>query len=301
MACSAQERKHNEELHLPAAGSPARQPGTARPGGRTARARAAVLQAALAELGQGGYAALSIEQVAQRAGVNKTTIYRRWQTKDALLDDALASAVNAAVPVPDTGAVGTDLRQFARSIVDILTSDLGRAAASALFSDATRAPQVAEIKRALLAGRHKLAAPIAERAIQRGELPAGTDPRELIGLAVAPIYYRLLVTASQSTTRPPTARPQPRSPPHAPAPAASEAQAGEQVSARHHPPRPSLPARECCDGTSLASDTPWHVTRQGVHKPHRLVTRVCGGAEHARAPALDHGDATLAAIFSGRM
>jgi AcrR family transcriptional regulator len=194
VAYSVQERKHDEELHLSQAGPPARRPGTVRPGGRTARVRAAVLEAALAELGQHGYAGLSIEQVAERARVNKTTIYRRWQTKDALLGDALACAVNTAVPVPDTGAAGTDLRQFARSIVDILTSDAGRAVASALFSDAARTPQVARIKRDLFAERHKVAAPIAERAIRRGELPPGTDARELIGLTVAPLYYRLLVT-----------------------------------------------------------------------------------------------------------
>jgi hypothetical protein len=98
------------------------------------------------------------------------------------------------VPVPDTGAASTDLRQFARSLVDILTSDAGRAVASALFSDAARAPQVARIKQDLFAQRHKLAALIAERVIRRGELPADTDPRELIGLTAAPLYYRFLVT-----------------------------------------------------------------------------------------------------------
>jgi AcrR family transcriptional regulator len=156
--------------------------------------RAAVLQAALAELGDGGYAALTMEQVAARAGVNKTTIYRRWQSKDTLLADALASAVNTAVRVPDTGSIDTDLREFARSIATILTSTAGSAAARALFSGAANSPQLAAIKRDLFAERHKLAAPIAERAIRRGELPADTDPRELIGLTAAPLYYRFLVT-----------------------------------------------------------------------------------------------------------
>jgi AcrR family transcriptional regulator len=156
--------------------------------------RAAVLAAALAELGERGYAALSVEQVAARAQVNKTTIYRRWQSKDALLADALARAVNMAVPVPDTGAIDTDLREFARSIATILASSAGSAAARALFSDAARSPQIAEVKRNLFAERHKLAAPLVERAIHRGELPADTDPRELIGLTAAPLYYRFLVT-----------------------------------------------------------------------------------------------------------
>jgi AcrR family transcriptional regulator len=194
MAHWLREHKSTKELHLAGETQPTRRSGTVRTGGRSARVRAAVLGAALAELGQRGYAALSIDQVAARAGVNKTTIYRRWPTSESLLADALANAVDTAVPVPDTGAVDTDLRQFARSIVDILTSDAGKAAAPALFSDAARVPQIAQIKQDLFAGRHKLAAPIAERAIRRGELPADTDPREVIGLAAAPIYYRLLVT-----------------------------------------------------------------------------------------------------------
>jgi hypothetical protein len=115
-------------------------------------------------------------------------------TKDTLLADALASAVNIAVPVPDTGSIDTDLREFARSIATTLTSSAGSAAARALFAGAASSPRLAEIKRNLFAGRHKLAAPIAERAIRRGELPASTDPRELIGLTAAPLYYRFLVT-----------------------------------------------------------------------------------------------------------
>lgn len=172
----------------------ARRPGTIRTGGRSARVRVAVLEAALRELGQRGYAALSIDHVAARAGVHKATIYRRWPTKDALLGDAVADMVDTTVPVPDTGAIETDLREFARSLADTLTSGVGTAAVPVLFSEAARLPQIAEIKRNLFAERHKLAAPIVERAVQRGELPAGTDSRELIGLVAAPIYYRLLVT-----------------------------------------------------------------------------------------------------------
>ena len=89
-------------------------------------------------------------------------------TKDTLLADALASAVNIAVPVPDTGSIDTDLREFARSIATTLTSSAGSAAARALFAGAASSPRLAEIKRNLFAGRHKLAAPIAERAIRRG-------------------------------------------------------------------------------------------------------------------------------------
>jgi AcrR family transcriptional regulator len=168
--------------------------GTVRAGGRTARVRAAVFEAAFLELRVRGYGAASIEDIAARAGVHKTTIYRRWETKDKLLADALRDLVDIKVLTPDTGSIETDLREFARWIVDVLTSDVGVAAVSVLFSDAGRLPEIAEIKRELFVERHKLAALMVERAIKRGELPVGTDSRELIGLAVAPIYYRLLVT-----------------------------------------------------------------------------------------------------------
>ncbi len=72
-------------------------PGTARPGGRTARTRAAVIQADIGELTEHGYAAgTTVEQVAARAGVAKTTIYRRWRSLDGLLADVMAEARGAA-------------------------------------------------------------------------------------------------------------------------------------------------------------------------------------------------------------
>jgi AcrR family transcriptional regulator len=169
--------------------------GTVRVGGRTARVRAAVFEAAFLELGVRGYGGASIEDIAARAGVHKTTIYRRWETKDKLLAAALRDLVDIKVLTPDTGSIETDLREFARWIVGVLTSDVGAAAVSVLFSDAGRLPEIAEIKRELFVERHKLAAPMVERAIKRGELPVGTDSRELIGLVAAPIYYRLLVTS----------------------------------------------------------------------------------------------------------
>jgi AcrR family transcriptional regulator len=168
--------------------------GTVRVGGRTARVRTAVFEAAFFELGLRGYAAVSIEDIAARAGVHKTTIYRRWETKDKLLADAVIDLADFAVLTPDTGSVETDLREFARWMVHVLTSNVGTAVISVLFSDAGRLPEIAKIKREIFVERHELAAPIVERAITRGELPADTNSRELIGLVAAPIYYRLLVT-----------------------------------------------------------------------------------------------------------
>jgi AcrR family transcriptional regulator len=77
----------------------AERPGTVRPGGRTARTRAAVLQAVIDELTENGYADTTVERVAARAGIAKTTIYRRWRSLDRLLADLMAEHAEHEIPV----------------------------------------------------------------------------------------------------------------------------------------------------------------------------------------------------------
>jgi AcrR family transcriptional regulator len=171
-------------------------PGTVRPGGRTSRVRSAVLDATLWLLADLGYAELSIERIAERSGVNKTTIYRRWQTKEAVLAAAIDDVAAEVFPIPATGSIDEDLRTFGRGLVDFLTNDSPRVAGvvRALFSDAAREPLVAELKRNLFASRYQDAASMVDAAIERGELAADVDVREFVGLVMAPIYYRRLVT-----------------------------------------------------------------------------------------------------------
>jgi AcrR family transcriptional regulator len=171
-------------------------PGTVRPGGRTSRVRSAVLDATLWLLADLGYAGLSIERIAERSGVNKTTIYRRWQTKEAVLAAAIDDVAAEVFPIPATGSIDEDLRTFGRGLVDFLTNDSPRVAGvvRALFSDAAREPLVAELKRNLFASRYQDAASMVDAAIERGELAPDVDVREFVGLVMAPIYYRRLVT-----------------------------------------------------------------------------------------------------------
>ncbi|MYQ82055.1 MULTISPECIES: TetR/AcrR family transcriptional regulator [unclassified Streptomyces] len=156
--------------------------------------RAAVLEAAIAELAESGYAALTVDSVARRAGVHKTTIYRNWKDSDSLVAQALAAHFAADVPVPDTGAVITDLRELTRSLVTTLMTPTGRALLNAVLSDAVHLPQVADIKRALFDDRFRRAEPVVARAIDRGELPKDTDPVELLKALAAPVYFRLVCT-----------------------------------------------------------------------------------------------------------
>lgn len=171
-------------------------PGTTRPGGRTSRVRSAVFDAALAVLADLGYAGLSIERVAERSGVNKSTIYRRWQTKEAVLAAAVDDMASTGFPMPVTGSIDEDLRVFGRGLVDFLTdeSPLTSGLVRALFYDAAREPSIAELRRKFFANRYHEAAKMVETAAKHGALPADVDVREFVGLVAAPIYYRQLVT-----------------------------------------------------------------------------------------------------------
>src|SRR5438132_14252115 len=86
-------------------------------GGRSARVRQAVLNAAFAELGEKGYDGFNMEAVARRSGVHKTTVYRRWPTRDALVVDALDSRGDRHSPISVTGSLRADLRVFAEDAV----------------------------------------------------------------------------------------------------------------------------------------------------------------------------------------
>jgi AcrR family transcriptional regulator len=171
-------------------------PGQQAPVGRGPKVRRAVFSATLAELSEAGYAALTIEAVAQRAGVHKTTVYRRWPDREALVIDALASHVAAEVPLPDTGSVDTDLRELARSRVRAMLAPGEQSWLMAvLASDAARLPEVARIRRRYAEERFWQASPVVTRAIERGELPADTDPGQVLRTLIAPILLRLLFTA----------------------------------------------------------------------------------------------------------
>jgi AcrR family transcriptional regulator len=166
-----------------------------RPPGRGPKARDAVLAATLAELADTGYAALTIENIARRAGVHKTTVYRRWPDRESLVADVLGERIALDFPIPDTGSVQADLRELAQAFVAWVTSPTGRMIFAAVYSDAARIPGLADLRRELFEYGPRRAAVVIERAIERGELPAGTEPASVLRALIAPIYFRLTVTA----------------------------------------------------------------------------------------------------------
>ncbi|MFJ6672433.1 TetR/AcrR family transcriptional regulator [Actinosynnema sp. NPDC091369] len=167
---------------------------TSRPGGRSARVREAVLRAVHAELVERGYPGLTVEQVAERAGVHKTTVYRRWGSVDVLIADALDHTRETEWPVPDTGTVEGDLIAIATEVADTFADPARHPLPVAIVVAALQSPRAQEAKRAFYAARHAEAAKVVTRAVDRGELPPHTDPVELIRLTCAPLYHRVFIT-----------------------------------------------------------------------------------------------------------
>jgi AcrR family transcriptional regulator len=175
------------------------QAGAARPGGRTARTRLAVLGAVIDELADHGWDHLSVESVASRAGVHKTTVYRRWGDKNNMVAEALKAAAESRIQLPDTGDVAQDLRDLARAVQMLLTSREGAATTRALAGHSHDTAGVGQVLPILWAARLAQVEPIVQRAITRGQLPAGTCPDDLMRHLVGPLFHRLLVTADPIT------------------------------------------------------------------------------------------------------
>lgn len=170
-------------------------PGTTRPGGRTARVRAAVLRAAGDTLAERGFAALDLADVARRAEVGKTTVYRRWGTVTGLVADLLADMAETSLPRTETGSLLSDLKANARLVQRTLADPRQGALLKAVIAAATCDARTAEALHRFYDIRVEEWAPCVEQAIERGEAPEGTDTREVVRAVSAPLYYRLLTTA----------------------------------------------------------------------------------------------------------
>jgi AcrR family transcriptional regulator len=159
-----------------------------------------VLSAAWDLLHAGGYAALNMDEVAVRAAVAKTTLYRRWPTKDHLAV-AVAARILDEVPIPDTGDLRRDLKQFAAALAASLNrvrraGNPGGASAglaAELVAAAARHPDIGEVVRALFAQRHVMARARLERASEQEGLRRDIDHAVLIDQVAGPIYYQILI------------------------------------------------------------------------------------------------------------
>jgi AcrR family transcriptional regulator len=153
---------------------------------------AAVLAATIAELARVGFGALSVEEVADRAGVNKTTVYRRWPTKVDLVRAALLQLTVETFPPPDTGSLRSDLIVVLRQAAAFFARAEGQGIVRSALAEG-QDPMLMRISKSIRERNDLRTEMVVERAIGRGEVPAGTDAHAVVGLLLGDILRRLVL------------------------------------------------------------------------------------------------------------
>jgi AcrR family transcriptional regulator len=160
---------------------------------RSEKASQAILEAAAELLLARGLAAVSMDAVAERAGVSKATIYRWWPTKETLALDALYHEWEGVPADTDTGSLRGDLLALLRPWVRLAGSrPYGRVIAALITEALTDEKFAAEYRARFVEPRRDQARAIFRRAIERGEIPAGTKVEVVLDLLYGPVYHRLL-------------------------------------------------------------------------------------------------------------
>ncbi len=161
---------------------------------RSAQADQAILSATLEELAEVGYDALSIEAVAARAGVGKTTIYRRWPSKMELVLGAI-SLIHAEIPIIDTGSFRDDLLAILRGAFRLR----GSLVEQLILRGLTEVKANPEVFQAFMMShvvpRFQAIVQMIERAKARGELRRDIDTVLIMGLATGPYFFQTLFGA----------------------------------------------------------------------------------------------------------
>ncbi len=162
---------------------------------RNEQARVAVLHAADDLLAERGFAGVTIEGIAARAGVAKQTIYRWWPSKVDVLLDTLIEDADQALAVPDTGSVIEDARQYLRRLAAFVTGDPAGRVLLALIGEAQHDGQMAAAFHArYLDPRRRAEHAMLARGIASGELPPELNIDQALDALLGPLFYRALVT-----------------------------------------------------------------------------------------------------------
>jgi AcrR family transcriptional regulator len=170
---------------------------SARRGGRqrSLETEQVILQVTRELLVECGVRGLTIEKVAARAGVAKTTIYRRWRDKDELALAVVLDMVEQVVKLPVLGDTRAELLAFVNAAVEVLGSTLMGRVMQGLVSDLATDPDLAlAFRERVVSVRDAEVERLVERGIARGDLRPDTDPETAHELLIGPVYYRLLLT-----------------------------------------------------------------------------------------------------------
>lgn len=156
---------------------------------------AAITRAVFRELALTGYAALSMEAVAKRAGVGKAAIYRRWPSKLPMVVDLLSKIGAPMAETPDTGSLEGDLRAFLARTARLLRRPLVKRILPDLHAEMARTPELAvAVQSGIQAERRDWGRFLLRRAVARSELRPELDQDLALDLFAAPLYWRLIVT-----------------------------------------------------------------------------------------------------------
>lgn len=158
-----------------------------------------VLEATIEELAAVGYGALRIEDVAARAGVNKTTIYRRWPTKQELVAAALRSVTLDWFLEPSTGSLREDLLAVGRHMVQRMSSAEGQAVRRILITE-ERNPEFAALAQGFRGSLEALSAPVIDAARRRKELKPQVDGHMLVRVLAGALQHRLFIEGEGANT-----------------------------------------------------------------------------------------------------
>ena len=155
---------------------------------RVEKSKRVVLATAYELLTKSGLNGVSVDEVSRRSGVAKTTIYRHWPSREALLSDACAQ-FKLKPQIPDTGSLKGDLETLAGRVAARLRQPWSAVMLSVIDA-AERDKGLAELQAQLLAQAPAAIAAVIERAQQRGEVPHAQDCRELVASILGPLVYR---------------------------------------------------------------------------------------------------------------
>lgn len=159
---------------------------------RSVKSHQAMLQAARELLAEVGFEAMSIDAIAARAGVGKTTIYRRYSGKEELVADAI-EGMREEVVIPNTGSLWGDIDALIENAAQITLSPIGRQTVATIVGSASNYPKFAQIYwEKYLLPRQQSFAIVLENAKMRGEIPENVDPSLIFDIMSGIMLYALM-------------------------------------------------------------------------------------------------------------
>lgn len=163
---------------------------------RSHRSHAAILAATIDVLSELGFAGLTIEGVAARAGVGKATIYRHWRSRAELVIEAFGSLERPDVPIA-TGDLRADLVERVRTVVAIATEPPLGSIVPSLLDAAERDEELAELLRRFITQRRRLLLDVLDEGVAGGAVDSRVDVEIVADLLAGPVFYRRLVSRAE--------------------------------------------------------------------------------------------------------